>query len=105
MLPAEAVTGTLSAITAEIYSENAASDPAGSQLSIFRVSNAGETGGKNDVDDDCALFDFQGFTAGDGNMIAVKAAAACPNVTESIRIRMPDGTARYLYVGATPLTA
>ncbi len=105
MLPTEAVTGTLSAMTAEIFSENTASDPAGSLLSIFRVANSGDADGKTNVDDDCFLFNFDGWGVGDGNMIAVKAAGACPNVTHSIRLRMPDGSAAYLYAGATPLTA
>ena len=105
MLPTEAVTGTLSAMTAEIFSENTASDPAGSLLSIFRVANSGDADGKADVDDDCFLFNFDGWGVGDGNMIAVKAAAAAPNVTHSIRIRLPDGSAAYLYAGPTALTA
>jgi hypothetical protein len=105
MLPTEAVTGTLAAMTAEVYSENAASDPAGSVLSIFRVSNAGETDGKADVDDDCYLFNFDGWGVGDANMIAVKAAAACPNVTHSVRVRLPNGNPAYIYLGETALTA
>ena len=105
MLPTEAVTGTLSVMTAEVWSENTASDPAGSTLSIFRVANAGNADGMADVDTDAYLFHFDGWTAGDGKMIAVKAAGACPNVTESIRIRMPDGSARYIYVGTAALTA
>ena len=105
MLPAEAVTGTLAAMTAEVYSEDAASDPAGSVLSIFRVANAGETDGKADVDDDCFLFNFDGWGVGDGNMLAVKAAAACPNVTHSVRVRLPNGNPAYIYLGEIALTA
>ena len=97
--------GHLSAITTEIYSDGDTSDPAGSTLSCIRMSNAGGAG-KDDVDDDCAAIHFDaGWTVGDGNMIAVKAAAAAPDVTHSIRIRLPDGSAAYLYAGATALTA
>ena len=104
MLPTEAVSGTLAAATFEVFSENTASDPAGSTLSVIHISNAGNADGMADVDTDAFAFNFTGWTEGDGNMIAVKAAAACPNVTESIRIKTPAGT-RYIYVGSSALTA
>jgi hypothetical protein len=92
-------------LQAEIYSDGDDSDPSGNLLSLIRLVNDGTANGKADVDDDAAALDFVGFTVGDGNMIAVKAAAAAPNVTHSIRIRLPDGTAAYLYAGPTALTA
>lgn len=96
---------TYAALQAEIWSDAATSDPAGNLLSALRVVNGGDTTGAADVDDDCAAIEFVGWTVGDGNMIATKAAAAAPNVTHSIRIRLPDGSAAYLYAGPTALTA
>jgi len=96
---------TYAALQAEVYSDATTSDPAGNKLSMLRMVNDGVGGGPADVDDDAAAIEFTGFTVGDGNMIAVKAAAACPNVTHSIRVRLPDGSTGYLYVGATALTA
>jgi len=97
--------GSLSALTTEIYSEGATSDPSGAVLSCWRASANGDGTGKADVETDCALIHVDsGFTEGDGNMVAKKGAAACPNVTESIRIRLPDGV-RYLYAGTSALTA
>lgn len=96
---------TYSAVQAEIYSDATTSDPAGNKLSFVRLVNGGDATGGADVDDDAAAFEFSGFTVGDGNVIASKAAAACPNVTYSIRIRLPDGSAAYLYAGTTALTA
>lgn len=101
-LPASNV--TYAPLQAEVYSDGDNADPSGNKLSFLRLVNDGGNG-KADVDDDAAAIEFTGFTVADGNMLASKAAAACPNVTESIRIRMPDGTARYIYVGTTPLTA
>lgn len=96
---------TYAALQAEIWSDSATSDPAGNLLSAIRVVNGGDATGAADVDDDCAVLEFSGWTVGDGNMIAVKAAAACPNVTHSFRVRLPDNSYCYLYAGATPLTA
>lgn len=101
-LPASNV--TYAALQAEVYSDGNDSDPSGNKLSFLRMVNDGANG-KADVDDDAAAIEFTGFTVADGNMIAVKAAAAAPNVTHSIRIRLPDGSAAYLYAGATALTA
>ena len=76
-----------------------------SRLSVFNVVSQGDGTGMADVDTDCALFDFQGFAIGDGKMIAVKASGAAPAVTESVRVRMPDGTPRYIMLSPDPLTA
>ena len=97
--------GTVSSIKAAINSDGAGSDPAGSRLSVFNVVSQGDGTGMADVDTDCALFDFQGFAIGDGKMIAVKASGAAPAVTESVRVRMPDGTPRYIMLSPDPLTA
>jgi hypothetical protein len=98
-------TGTLSALTTEIYSEGDTSDPAGSVLSCWRASSMGGAG-HDDVDTDCSLIHIDsGFTVGDGLMVAKKAAGtAMPNAVYSVKVRMPDGVA-YLYAGAAPLTA
>jgi hypothetical protein len=97
--------GTLCAVQAEIYSDGDTSDPAGSQLSAIRIVNDGGNG-KADVDDDCAAIEFAGFTVGDGKMLAVdNSPGACPNITHSIKIRLPDDSPAYLYAGATPVTA
>ncbi len=101
-LPASNV--TYAALQAEVYSDGDESDPSGNLLSFIRLVNDGGAG-KADVDDDAAAIEFTGFTVGDGNMIATKAAAPAPNVTHSIRIRLPDGSAAYLYAGPTALTA
>jgi hypothetical protein len=98
--------GTYTALQAEIYSFGADSDAgAVTSLSCIRVVNDGAANGKADVDDDAVLLDFSGWGVGDGNMIAAKAAAASPNVVNSLRIRMPDASLGYIYVGATALTA
>jgi hypothetical protein len=97
--------GTMAAVMAEIWSDGDTSDPAGCRLSAIRVVNSGG-GGTADVDDDCALLDFAGWTIGDGNMIAHDGSpGTCPNITHSIKCRMPDGTLAYMYLGASPVTA
>lgn len=98
-------TGTLAVVQSEIYSFGDASDPAGNNIAMFGVVNDGTTNGKADVDDDAVLFHFRGWGVGDANMIAVKAAGHVPNVTHSIRIKLPDNSLAYLYAGADPLTA
>jgi hypothetical protein len=98
-------TGTLAVIQSEVYSFGSSSDPAGNAIAMFNVGNNGDSGGQADVDDDAVLFHFSGWTAADGNMIAAKSAGHIPNVTHSIRCKLPDGTLAYLYLGATALTA
>lgn len=97
--------GTVCALKAAVNSDGSASDPVGAKLSAIRIANQGDATGKADVDDDCAAIQFDGWGVGDGNMIAVKAAGAAPNVTHSIRLRLPDDSLVYLYAGADPLTA
>ncbi len=97
--------GTLSAITTEIYSDGDTSDPAGATLSCIRMSQAGGTG-KADVDTDCNAFHFDsGWTVGDGKMIAKDGSpAAMGNCVYTIRVMMPDGLG-YIPVLAAPVTA
>lgn len=97
-------TGTIAAVQAEIYSFGANADPAGNAIALYAAVNDGTQAGMDDVDDDAVLFHLRGWTIGDGNMIASKTAGTCPNVVESIRIKTPNGL-RYIYVGASPLTA
>jgi hypothetical protein len=96
--------GTLGVVMSEIYSFGSSSDPSSNNIAMFLVGNNGDATGAADVDDDAVLFNFQGWTEGDGNMLAIKAAGAGPQVTHSIRIKTPSGI-RYLYAGSDPLTA
>jgi hypothetical protein len=98
---------TMAALQAEIWSDGEDSDPGGStKLSCFRAVNGGDPSGMADVDDDCTLIELSGFTVGDGNMIAVDGTpTTCPNITHSIKCRLPDGSLAYLYLGAAPVTA
>lgn len=97
--------GTVSSMKAAINSDGAASDPVGARLSVFNVVSQGDATGMADVDTDAALFDFQGWTLANGNMIAVASTpGAMPNATHSFKCRLPDGSLVYLYGGATPVT-
>ncbi len=58
-----------SALQAEIWSDGASSDPNGNYLSCIRCLNAGNGTGMAVVDDDCALFDIEGFVDATGNML------------------------------------
>lgn len=67
--------GTYAAVQAEIFSDGAASDPAGvTELSYLRFVNGGHANGIADVDDDAQLFSIQGGTIGDGNLVEVAVA-------------------------------
>uniref|UniRef100_A0A6M3L6B5 Uncharacterized protein n=1 Tax=viral metagenome TaxID=1070528 RepID=A0A6M3L6B5_9ZZZZ len=66
-LPASNV--TYAALQAEIYSDGAASDPAGNLLSAIRILNDGHSTGMIDVDDDAAMIELTGWTSGTGNML------------------------------------
>jgi len=83
--------GTLAAIQAEIWSDGTTSDPSGSSLSCFRVVNDGDTG-KADVDTDCYLFDFSGWTAGSGSMIYLDVPGT---IAGSLRVKIA-GTPYYI---------
>lgn len=58
-----------SALQAEIFSDGSSSDPNGNYLSCIRCLNAGDSTGMAVVDDDCALFDIEGFVDATGNML------------------------------------
>ncbi len=69
--------GTYAAVQAEIFSDGAASDPAGvTELSYIRFVNGGHADGIADVDDDAQLFSIQGGTIGTGNLVEVAVAEA-----------------------------
>ncbi|MCH7792139.1 MAG: hypothetical protein IID31_07665, partial [Planctomycetes bacterium] len=53
--------GRVSSIKAAINADGASSDPAGGTISVFNVVAQGTQDGLDDLDDDCALFDFQGW--------------------------------------------
>ena len=85
--------GTLCAVMAEINSDGSTSDPAGSLLSVFRVVNGGDATGLQDVDTDCFLFDFSGWSSGSGNFWYDNTSNAADDFW---KIRKPDGTTAYL---------
>jgi hypothetical protein len=89
--------GATAAIQAEFYSDGTASDTALiGDLSYVRIMNGGHANGIADVDDDVALFSFQGHTIGSGNMIASQTSAA---VSHTIRVKV--GTATYYLMAST----
>lgn len=87
--------GTVSSIKAAINSDGANSDPAGSQISVFNVVNQGNGTGAADVDDDCCLFDLQGWGVATGDMI-YHSTSTPGDSAGSIRIRLPSGALAYL---------
>lgn len=87
--------GTVSSIKAAINSDGAGSDPAGSRISVFNVVNQGDGTGAADVDDDCALLDFQGWGVASGDMLYTNTSTPGDSAG-SIRIKLPDGSLGYL---------
>ena len=85
--------GTLAAIKLAINSDGSTSDPSGAVLSYIRVDNQGDATGGIDVDDDAYLFDIQGHTIGDGNLVEV--AADETGYAHNIKIRV-GSTIMYL---------
>ena len=85
--------GTLAAINLAINSDGSTSDPSGASLSYIRISNQGDATGGADVDDDAYLFDIQGHTIGDGNLVEV--AADESGYAHNIKIRV-GSTIMYL---------
>lgn len=83
--------GTLAPIKLAINSDGSNSDPSGSAISYIRVDNQGSA--LDDVDDDVYLFDIQGHTIGDGNLVEVAQAEA--SYEHNIRIRV-GATVMYL---------
>lgn len=95
---------TYSAIQAEIYSDAATSDPAGNLLSAFRVINGGDATGAADVDDDCVLFDLQGWTAGAAHMFVTGLTPATVNAASSCALKIRAGATTYYIPVATAIT-
>ncbi len=83
--------GNLTVLKLAVNSDGASSDPAGSVLSYIRIDNQGSA--LDDVDDDAYLFDIQGHTIGDGNLVEV--AQAEVSYEHNIRIRV-GSTIMYL---------
>lgn len=86
-----APTGTYAAGDFEIYSDGAASDPAGmTELSVLRLSNSGDGTGKADVDTDAYLLSIQGFTAATGvtKVLSSTSLAELPAGTVGLRIKV-----------------
>jgi len=97
-----APTGTLCGAQIEIYSDGAASDPAGlTELSVLRLSNSGDATGKADVDTDASIISIQGFTAASGVTNAVSSTALTEIGLSSIGLRVNVGGSIY-YIPAVP---
>lgn len=92
-----APTGTLSAVQAEIYSDGAASDPAGlTELSFLRFVSDGNAAGKADVDTDAVLMSIQGLaSAADLTKVITTASLAELNTGGTIGIKIKVGTGTY----------
>ena len=88
--------GTVSAIKAAINSDATGSDPAGSSLSVFNVVSQGHATGMNDVDDDCVLFNFQGWAVDTGAMLYDNTGTDPTNSDGSIKIKLPSGALAYI---------
>lgn len=84
--------GTIAPLKLAINSDGDTSDPSGAQLSYIRIDNQGGDG-TADVDDDVYLFDIQGHTIDDGNLVA--AAVDETSYSHNIRCRV-GGTVLYL---------
>jgi hypothetical protein len=95
---------TYSAVQAEIYSDAATSDPAGNYLSAFRVVNGGNATGAADVDDDCVLFDLQGWTAGAAHMFVTGLTAGTVNAACTAALKIRVGTTICYIPVATAIT-
>jgi len=100
-IAAWAPTGTVYAGLFELFSDGAASDPAGlTELAVLALSNSGNATGRADVDTDAALIAVNGFTAASGvtnvrssTSLVLDGGELPPNV--GIRITI-DGAAHYL---------
>jgi hypothetical protein len=87
------LTGTLSCITAEIYSEGSTSDPAGASLSFIRFAVNGDTTGDDDVITDAYVFDFSNLGGSASGSLWYDNTAGV--VDEFIKVKTASGT-RYL---------
>ena len=88
--------GTVSAIKAAINADAAGSDPAGASISVFNVVAQGTQAGIDDLDDDCVLFNFQGWAVDTAAMLYDSTGTDPTNSDGSIRIRLPSGALAYL---------
>lgn len=88
--------GTVSSIKAAINADAAGSDPAGASISVFNVVAQGTQAGIDDLDDDCVLFNFQGWAVDTAAMLYDNTGTDPTNSDGSIRIRLPSGALAYL---------
>lgn len=108
-MPTTALTSnvTMSAVQAEIWSDGSTSDPGGStKLSFFRAVNGGNANGMADVDDDAALFELIGFTAGSGNLVSGNTASKSTlDFTNWVTLRILIGSTVYYIPAAQTIGA
>lgn len=89
-----APTGTLYGLQVELFSDGAASDPAGlTELALLCLSNSGNATGAADVDTDAFILSLQGFTAGAGKAVDSTSLAELP--AGSIALKIKVGSATY----------
>lgn len=87
--------GTLCAAMFEIYSDGAASDPAGlTELAVLRLVNAGNATGAADVDTDAAILSIQGFAAASGTTNAIS-STSLNELPTNVGIRVNIGGSLY----------
>lgn len=88
-IPNRSLTGTTSAVMAEIFCDGASSD-LGGVTSFFRAAAAGTQGGIDKFDDKGYAFSFQGLTAGAAHVFRTGITAATMNAacTAALRIRI-----------------
>lgn len=98
---------TMAALQAEIYSDGSLSDPGGSTLiSFLRLVNAGHANGIADVDDDAAMIELIGFTAGSGNMVSANTAGKSTlDFTNWVTLRIKIGATVYYIPAAQTIGA
>lgn len=93
-----APTGTLYAGQFEIFSDGAASDPAGlTELAVLCLSNSGNATGAADIDTDAAVIAIKGFTAAAGTTNAISSTSLVLDTGElptniGIRVKVGSGT-------------
>lgn len=93
--------GTMAPLKLAINSDGDDSDPSGAVLSYIRVDNQGNANGIADVDDDAFLFDIQGHTIADDNMVDAAATAFDgSDFTHGIKVRV-GATTMWLVASTT----
>lgn len=94
-VPNRAITGTCSAINAELYADGTSSDVTGN-LSFIRATLGGNATGAAAVEDDCALLRIDGGTNASGNLVGgVGNEPTWTSNTYLIRCNL-NGTVAYL---------